>query len=124
MVHSSLYSVAQTDSDTVEQTFSETELHSCRELVLDNYTIRTGALRLDCRSDVSDLTQHMENNLLRSLACFIVQPNDKVDTAKLSVSVKLPALVFIDSKTLLFLYSAALFLIDRSAGSPIKGVCP
>ena len=122
MVHSSLYSVAQTDSDTVEQTFSETELHSCRELVLDNYTIRTGALRLDCRSVVSELTQHMENNLLRSLACFIVQPNDKVDTAKLSV--KLPALVFIDSKTLLFLYSAALFLIDCSAGTPIKGVCP
>ena len=124
MVHSSLYSVEQTDSDTVEQTFSETELHSCRELVLDNYTIRTGALRLDCRSVVSELTQHMENNLLRSLACFIVQPNDKVDTAKLSVSVKLPALVFINSKTLLFLYSAALFLIDCSAGTTIKGVCP
>ena len=64
----------------------------------------------------------MENNLLRSLACFIVQPNDKVDTAKLSVSVKLPALVFINSKTLLFLYSAALFLIDRSAGTSIKVV--
>ena len=61
---------------------------------------------------MSDLTEHMENNLR-----MIVRPNNKVVASKLAL--KLPALVFINSETLLLLYSGALLLIDCGTGTGV-----